>query len=749
MRRRALSVGTQAAVALGGVAALSWEVVWQIHAALSLGVSALGTALTLAATMAGMTIGSLAMGRALRLRESVRPLRLYGYLEGVIGLAGLLVGTGFAWIEQLDAAVYAWSPGAAPLFHVVSIALLLGPPTMAMGATVPIFELMGRQTGTSVARLYGINTAGAAIGVLLLTFVLVPELGVGTTCVVVAALNVVVLLFMQGLDRAVPVLEVEAGAASEAAAAPARSPLMRWAPWIVFGTGFATFALEVAWFRSLRAAFQSTTEVFAIILASVLIPLAVAARLVPWLRRRGVQPAALLAAAAVLILLTTPLVERMDLLGGPVPGAYTKLLTVWMGLSLAVLGPAVLFLGMPLPWFLEQAAEPSAAGRLYAINTLGAVCGSLGAAWVLLPTLGFSRSAWLLGSVLAALAVALLARRRVWAIGVVTASALALFFAVHFTASLGRDRIVSAHDLRSFELLAFDEGPDSTVAVVESPEGIRSLMIDGFGASSELAPGSSYMDWMGRLPMLLHENPRKALVLCFGTGNTARSVLDEGVATLDVVDVNGTVFEMAPLFRTNGRVLEDARVHPIVMDGRAWLRRTDTIYDVITLEPMPPYFAGVNALYSQDFYEIMAERLAPDGVAAQWLPIHLVPPYFSESVVAAFRAVFTDSILWLDPVAGTAILLGRKTGSAAPLGRDWPGFARDFERSLSAEAIRAGVLLDPIGMTIYAEGGAPITDDNQLLSYGMLRRELHETQFAGSRKANLDAIRLLSSIRAN
>jgi len=33
--------------------------------------------------------------------------------------------------------------------------------------------------------------------------------------------------------------------------------------------------------------------------------------------------------------------------------------------------------------------------------------------------------------------------------------------------------------------------------------------------------------------------------------------------------------------------------------------------------------------------------------------------------------------------------------------------------------------------------------------YGMLRRELHETHFAASRQANLGAIRLLPSIRAN
>ena len=64
-----------AIVTLGGVAALSWEAIWQLRSSLALGVSALGTALTLATTMAGMTAGSLAAGAWLRRREIARPLR--------------------------------------------------------------------------------------------------------------------------------------------------------------------------------------------------------------------------------------------------------------------------------------------------------------------------------------------------------------------------------------------------------------------------------------------------------------------------------------------------------------------------------------------------------------------------------------------------------------------------------------------------------------------------------------------------
>jgi hypothetical protein len=41
-------------ILLSGLAALSWQVVWQIKSSLALGVSAWGTALTLATTMGGL-----------------------------------------------------------------------------------------------------------------------------------------------------------------------------------------------------------------------------------------------------------------------------------------------------------------------------------------------------------------------------------------------------------------------------------------------------------------------------------------------------------------------------------------------------------------------------------------------------------------------------------------------------------------------------------------------------------------------
>jgi hypothetical protein len=213
----------------------------------------------------------------------------------------------------------------------------------------------------------------------------------------------------------------------------------------------------------------------------------------------------------------------------------------------------------------------------------------------------------------------------------------------------------------------------------------------------------------------MHPDPRRALVICFGTGQTANAVRKEGPEQLDIVDVSANVFALAHHFPENEGVLDDPRVQTHVMDGRAWLRRTSQRYEVVTLEPMPPTFAGSNSLYSVEFYQLVAERLQPGGVVAQWLPFHLIDPEESAAITAAFIEVFPDAYLWID-MSGTGILVGREADSVGrPL---WSGLYRPVERNMSPAQIEQALLYGPSVLHEYAKLSEPVTDDNQLLSYG-------------------------------
>jgi spermidine synthase len=702
-------------VFFAGFAALSWEILWQLKLSLAIGFSSLGTALTLATTMGGMTVGSLVMGRLLRDRATKNPLYLYLGLETLIGLSGLALEPGFRMVETWDVQIYQQAPGLAPVIHIAAALVLLGIPTLALGATIPVFALVSKALDMPLSWIYGMNTAGASIGCLGIGFILLPELGVSRTISLVAGLNFVVAVLAYVLGRGLPT-QSEPSTESSSSRSGAMPFGLMTSLLIVFLTGFVTFCLEIAWFRSFKAAFGSRTESFAIMLSAVLVGLAIGARLAGHLSRKQKTHLfpILLFGAGLFILVATPIVERFDTL--TFTGSYYRAnLFRWLATLLAT-GPAIALLGTSLPWLLDSEVRPDRCAKLYACNTLGAILGSIMGAWILIPILGFARTSWTMGVIVAVLGLALSSRKRPLMSGALT---LCLGVAVFFESGIGRDRIQLSWDTGDYQITAYAETPESTISVVELKGGRRDLVIDGFVTTGEHDEMTHYMKWMGHLPMMLHPDPKSTLVICFGTGQTARALYEEGAANIDVVELNKEVLQMAPFFEKNDGILEKSNVLPHVMDGRAWLRRTQKRYDVITLEPMAPTFAGVNNLYSREFYLLCDEKLTEGGVACQWLPFHLLHPRQTLAVASTFREVFPNCGLWLDPVGYTGLLVGVKDGP--PVGSVWPGLERDVERSLTDEEVTRMMVLDSEGMKRFTRGIEPITDDNQKLAYGSLK----------------------------
>ena len=575
----------------------------------------------------------------------------------------------------------------------------------------------------SIAVLYALNTAGATLGAMVATFLVLPVAGVSGCVAFMASIDLTVAAMLWLLARRLDHGE-EVPIASTSGATVIGTCTEQG---LAAVTGLATLALEVTWFRSLRATLQSTSESFALMLVGVLGPLALGASLAPAVLRRSGRRALpfLLAGAGILVLGINPAIERLDRWLPMAGHGYWALTGLALGASLLLLGPPVILLGVCLPLLLAAHPDPWTQGRLYAVNTAGAIVGALLAAWILLPTLGSTATGWLVGVLLASYACHLArGQARLWLAGL---ALVALLGAVLGRSGVGRVRVQSQTVEPNHRVLAAHEGPDATVSAIEVSNGDRILVIDGFETTAETAT-AHYMAWMGRLPMILHPHPQSALVICFGTGQTAAALVDEGADSLDVVELDPAVLAMAPWFRSNRDVLHRPGVHVHVMDGRAWLRRTRSRYDVVTLEPMSPEFAGTNALYSVEFYREMTTVLNPGAVVAQWVPFHILPPSSSVAIVAAFIEVFPDALLWVDPRDGTGIVLGRQAGAAQPLGQPWPGLRRAAPgRDLTPAEIVDALWLRGSQMARYAALGFAVDDDNQALAYGRLL--LHRMAF--------------------
>ena len=94
-----------------GASGLIYQVAWVRILSLIFGITVHAVSTVLAGFMAGLALGSFLAGRiAGRLRH---PLRAYGVVECLIGLAGVLTPWAFAWLRDAYPAVNSWAEGLA------------------------------------------------------------------------------------------------------------------------------------------------------------------------------------------------------------------------------------------------------------------------------------------------------------------------------------------------------------------------------------------------------------------------------------------------------------------------------------------------------------------------------------------------------------------------------------------------------------------------------------------------------------
>ena len=187
-----------------------------------------------------------------------------------------------------------------------------------------------------------------------------------------------------------------------------------------------------------------------------------------------------------------------------------------------------------------------------------------------------------------------------------------------------------------------------TTFVVEDPSGDR-LFFDGHSMSSTHIGAQTYMRLMAHFPLLIHPEPKQALLICFGVGNTASAIASHpSIEQIDVVDLNQRVFETASEFAaTNEKVYLDTRMRRILDDGRNYLKWTNQKYDLITSEPPPPRQEGVYRLYTKEYYKTVLNHLTPHGLMTQWLPIDKMPKESVQLAVATFIDVFPNCLLFV------------------------------------------------------------------------------------------------------
>ncbi|MCD6568442.1 MAG: polyamine aminopropyltransferase [Dehalococcoidia bacterium] len=143
------------------------------------------------------------------------------------------------------------------------------------------------------------------------------------------------------------------------------------------------------------------------------------------------------------------------------------------------------------------------------------------------------------------------------------------------------------------------------------------LVLDGKVQSSS-CDEFIYHEALVHPAMLAHPRPEKVMIAGGGEGATLREVLAHSTVRKAVmVDIDeeevGICRRFLPSFHQNS--FDDPRAELCFSDARKYLEESREKFDVIIIDLVDPLDVGpARLLYTQEFYRIVSQRLAPGGI---------------------------------------------------------------------------------------------------------------------------------------
>lgn len=627
-----------------GAAALIFETLWFEQLGLVLGNTVQSSTLVLAAFMAGLGGGYRLASRWL---NSIRhPARAYITVEAVAALSSLAIfallsHSSTLLIPAIGLASNACSSCVLLAKPLIALAIL-GLPAVLFGMTLPLLVAV-LSNKYSVSVLYSANTLGACLGAVALPLLMDDHIGWTE-----------IATFALGLQLAAIVLVAAAWNTTHSSHVTRPDSTNKSKPFPVMPilaaatSGFVILAAEVIWFRALRLEFSGTHDAFSVMLAVVLIGISIGgianAVLMRW---NALSPSRTLGALAIALL-----AGYIGWWNYSPPDFSLSALTVS---SLWLMLPACIVSGLLFPQLvgsLDANAAP-ATGRLGGYNSWGSAIGAMLAGMVILPLLGIEISLMLIATCTLAVAVFwLLITRQFFAAVATSMIAVTLMVLAQGIAS---DKMEAAAQWFAKQdqarVVMHTEGRDGTLQLLQNQIGDAPwhsrILSNSYSMSGTTPDSQRYMRLFAHLPLALQDSPKSALLISYGIGNTAQALVSSrSLDQIHIADPSADMLDMSHIIYGEGNPLLDPRIKVHLDDGRHYLATSNRSFDLITGEPPPPSIAGIKSLYSQEYFQLMRQRLTASGLASYWLPIDQLDLSSAKAVLAAFCNAMEECSLW-------------------------------------------------------------------------------------------------------
>lgn len=204
-----------------------------------------------------------------------------------------------------------------------------------------------------------------------------------------------------------------------------------------------------------------------------------------------------------------------------------------------------------------------------------------------------------------------------------------------------RDHLKISYKIR--DVIFSESSPLQHVMILDSYDFGRMLVLDGVVQTTSI-DGHIYNEMITHVPLHIHPNPKKVLIIGGGDCGAAREVAKyKEIEQIDMVEIDELVVKACKehLPEVSGN-LSDPRVNFIFDDGVQFAKNKVSEYDVIIVDSSDPV-GPAEQLFEYEFYKNLHKALKEDGI----MVCQSQSPIFHSSILKqtadSIRQLFTYS----------------------------------------------------------------------------------------------------------
>lgn len=749
---------------LSGFLSLGYQYFWFKILSIVVGVDLYSSSVVISGFFVGLGLGSLAFTR--------KPFSQwkFGVLELLTTVTAVSVSIVLTSYEAATS-FYLYLSESVGHGSLIVLTVMFAIPAFFMGGSLIVLlrhlqHIQPSGSGKIAGRVYAANLIGAAIGTISAGIFMVAAFGVKNSLIILLAVNLFLSLNGWLFTRKASYFDTST---SSTKAKPELALISLYSL-----SGFMLIAFELIWFQILNQLLLTSTLIYAVLLSLLLLGLGIGNQIGTMTKFKSKFAfAALFSGLAMLIpvivlmfpeLTLSPLITYNDMyhvyaslresdtyrdlvnwvFDNQLQSALYRTFVTLQTSTLLILPSSICF-GLIFPLISQVHSNNQIAmntGTLLGFNTLFGVVATVVVGFLLIPHFGLVTSVQavtIVGSII--LGIVFISRTKGEPLSrirylIYPVVVLSIGFSLLIPSDLALRVLLNEQKFSrtNSEPVYFSEGKGHTISILEEQLGnheFKRLFIRGESNTGDMLPALRYMRLQAYLPYLVHKSePQNALVIGLGTGNTAGAFTQiDSLKQINVYELLPKMIEATKVFsETNYSLTENPKVSIHIGDGRLQLSQSKESYDIITLEPPPPSSAGVNNLYSVDFYKLANKRLADHGVLAQWLPPHTQSVEGTISIVAAVAQVFPYVTIWQTEMYEYLIIasnnsfdhvsydtVNEKIKANPLLGDSMKEIGVD-----STEYVLASYVSGNNELATLIKDAVPITDDNALLETDLI-----------------------------